>query len=220
MSPEARLTADFSLKDFVSASKGRYAVLSPSVVRRIQSIRDRLGAGLRVTSGYRSPGYNRRIDKSASWSRHMYGDGIDLAGKPMKSIRDACTANKATFFLLYKDGHVHCDWRAIPLDPAFYPATKIMTPNQLLVQNEIALSRSTKILFAQTEEGVRITAQLPDIELEGVPQYEWVVTSPSGKEIKFDSEAPVLTEADEKGTYFVKVIIGDFIESETQIDLL
>ncbi len=219
MNPKTQLSASLFLDDFASASKGRYAIISPSVVRRVQNIHDRLGSGLTLTSGYRSPGYNRQIDKSATWSRHMYGDGVDMIGKPMKSIRDACTANKATFFLLYRDGHVHCDWRAVPLDPAYYATSTSIAPNQLLVQNEIALSKSTKIVFAQTKEGVRLSVQMPDIELEGVPEYEWVVTSPSGKETRFDSEEPILNSIVEKGTYSVKVVIGDFIESESQIDL-
>lgn len=219
INPSTLLSPSFTIGDFASASKGRYAIIAPEMIKRIQNMRDRLGAGLRVSSGYRSPAYNRKIDKSATWSRHTYGDGVDLVGKPMRSIRDACTANNSTFFLLYNDGHVHCDWRAVPLDPAFYPPTKVKTPSEQLVQNAIALSKSTEILFNESADGIRLSVKMPDIELEGEPTHEWVILSPSGQETVYDSATALIGSGSEKGTYYVKVVVGEFIESESSIEV-
>jgi hypothetical protein len=52
-----------------------------AVVKVADEARHRLGKGLRISSAYRSPAYNRAIG-GASASIHMRGGAIDLSGSP------------------------------------------------------------------------------------------------------------------------------------------
>ncbi|HIA03755.1 MAG TPA: hypothetical protein EYN66_17925, partial [Myxococcales bacterium] len=104
------------------AAASDYEVFSPQALVRIQKVRDSLGTPLYVNSGFRSPGYNASIDSAAKYSRHQYGDAVDVSTKGATSLTqiiDACKAQGAYFTKLY-DSHVHCDWRELPLDAAIW----------------------------------------------------------------------------------------------------
>ena len=57
------------------------------------------------------------------FSRHQYGDGSDLdaSGWSVEELGDICDDLGADYVGLYEDGHTHCDWREVPLDPTFFP---------------------------------------------------------------------------------------------------
>ncbi|MFO7567988.1 MAG: D-Ala-D-Ala carboxypeptidase family metallohydrolase [Enhygromyxa sp.] len=114
----AAVAPNFTLDELAQVWKGRYAVVQPHAVARLQDLRDALGA-IAVNSGYRSPGYNANIGGATS-SRHMYGDGFDLdpIEVPLATLEAACTQNAG--FLVEYASHVHCDWRGLPVDVGFF----------------------------------------------------------------------------------------------------
>jgi hypothetical protein len=118
--PDLEITRRFTLGEVAQREKGRWAVVQVHAAERLQDVREEVGA-LIVTSGYRSPGYNAGVG-GATHSRHMYGDGFDLAPTDgrLGDLADACEAHGAGFVDVY-EGHVHCDWRDDALDPVFFP---------------------------------------------------------------------------------------------------
>lgn len=119
--PNLEVAPNFVLSEFASARKGRFAVLQPHLVERLQAVRDGIGSPVLVNSGYRSPGYNAGIDGAAEWSRHLYGDAVDIASpeSSLDALADQCEDEGASYVAVYTS-HVHCDWRDHPLDPAFF----------------------------------------------------------------------------------------------------
>lgn len=122
--PDLAVAPTFVLAEFVSARKGRFAILQTHLVEHLQAVRDDVGGPVLINSGYRSPGYNAGIDGAAEWSRHLYGDAVDIRSgdASLETLADACEAEGASYVAVYTS-HVHCDWRDEPLDPAFFPAT-------------------------------------------------------------------------------------------------
>jgi hypothetical protein len=118
-----RLSPHFTVGEVMQLWKGRYAVFQMHMVEKLERIRYDLGVGVEVVSGYRSPKYNRSVD-GASFSRHMYGDAIDIksGGASLGQLKKQCQAMGADYISMYT-GHVHCDWRKHPKDPAFYQAS-------------------------------------------------------------------------------------------------
>lgn len=128
VNPNEQLAPNFSLDEIAQEWKGRYAVVQPHAVERLQDLRDQLGP-LIVNSGYRSPTYNASIG-GATYSRHMYGDAFDLdpVNVSLTTLQNACNANGAGYVGVYAT-HMHCDWRSDPLDPVLYgvPSTNGFT---------------------------------------------------------------------------------------------
>jgi len=118
------LAPNFRLDEFATPSRSRYAVVQPHAVKSLQKIRNAVGA-IGVNSGYRSPGYNETIPGSATYSRHLYGDGFDLdpASVTLQALADECERKGAGYIEVYVS-HVHCDWRDDPLEPAFFDALR------------------------------------------------------------------------------------------------
>lgn len=119
--PALALAPNFVLDEFMQEWKGRYGVYQPHVVETLQAMRSDSGGALYVNSGYRSPGYNASLEGSATWSRHMYGDAVDMysATLSLSELGDLCESYGADYVGMYSS-HVHCDWRYSPLEPAFY----------------------------------------------------------------------------------------------------
>ena len=211
------LSKNLLLQDFAIPEKGRYALVLPALVEAVQKIRSRLGPGLKITSGYRSPGYNSDIDGSATWSRHTYGDAVDLqhSNKSLRQMKNACVAQNATFYLLYSK-HIHCDWRAVPLDPAFYPPTRKKIQMATLEANSMALSRESQLVFQRVSDQMwQVAVLVPLTDLEGVPSHEWEMISPSGQKLT-STDAQLLFSPSERGLYHFQVRIGDFFNVEGQ----
>ena len=91
-------------------------VLHLPSVDRLERVRDRLAAPLLVTSGYRSPEYNRRVG-GATGSMHLVGRAFDLKVRDSTrhmDIAQAALAEGFTGFGFYKT-FVHIDtgpWRS------------------------------------------------------------------------------------------------------------
>ncbi|MCA9681588.1 MAG: hypothetical protein KC457_05290 [Myxococcales bacterium] len=114
----AQVAPNFTLDELAQVYKGRYAVVQPHAVERLQDLRDIVGP-INVNSGYRPPCYNAMIG-GATWSRHMYGDAFDLdpINVSLATLETACTNNAG--FLVEYETHVHCDWRNTPVDVGFF----------------------------------------------------------------------------------------------------
>jgi len=118
LDPDTMLAPHFRLGEIARAWKGRYAVVQPHAVERLEALRDEAGA-LKVDSGYRPPTYNAMIG-GAAYSRHMYGDAFDL--EPLDATSDELESLCVELdgHLFQYDTHVHCDWRDEPLDERFF----------------------------------------------------------------------------------------------------
>jgi hypothetical protein len=96
VSTSVKLAANFALYEFVWSSTAHawnhpsfngvsefswgYAVLDPSMVEHLQSIRSRYGGALTLNSSFRSPSRNAQLySGSYTSSRHQFGDAVDIA---------------------------------------------------------------------------------------------------------------------------------------------
>lgn len=214
--PKIRVAQNFYFEDFMSKQKGRYGLYSADVVTTLQLIRNALAQPIIVTSGYRSPGYNRRVDGSAQWSRHTYGDAVDFlssSASPLQ-LKALCDEFKASYSFAYQ-GHVHCDWRKAPLDPAFYEHASnksAFAPDETTTAKMMALQ--SRILI-HSQDGRRLaTVETPDDgdHHEDIPIYQWEITLPSGEILRADTPTVLLPEA--SGEYKIRVVVGGAIELE------
>ncbi|MBW2525786.1 MAG: DUF882 domain-containing protein [Deltaproteobacteria bacterium] len=118
------LSPSFTLNDIAQAAEtDRYLVFQPHALARLQDLSDRVGA-LQLISTYRSPSWNASYPGRATCSRHMWGDAVDMI--PLEAtageLEAACRQLSASFTQIYPEyDMVHCDWRNVPLDPAFFP---------------------------------------------------------------------------------------------------
>ena len=118
--PGVMLAANFALSELMQEHKGRYGVFQPHAVERIQALRERVGGPVTINSGYRNVTYNAGVG-GATWSRHMYGDALDMrsSAASLDALAGHCEALGAGYIGWYET-HIHCDWRDDPLDEAFF----------------------------------------------------------------------------------------------------
>jgi hypothetical protein len=147
-------------------------VVQPHAVERLQDLRDAVG-GINVNSGYRSPDYNAGVD-GATHSRHMYGDGFDLAPLEvgLATLEAECTDIGG--MLVEYSTHVHCDFRFDAVDEGFFGSAGQGPPAEL----------PTMATAIQHEAGV-FTATAEGFD-EGEPTRRWVA---------FDRDGAVLVRA-------------------------
>lgn len=165
-----RLAPNFALSELAEAYKGQWAVVQPGLIDHLQSVRDRLGGPLTVTSGFRSPGWNAGVG-GVLLSRHLYGDGVDLdtAVTNLDGLADACADEGADYIGYYAD-HIHCDWRGDALEPAFYGA-----PGPV----EVSL-QPRPVFQADLIRGVAWTTTAYGWD-EGPPLREWTALDAQGR---------------------------------------
>jgi uncharacterized protein YcbK (DUF882 family) len=218
---KAKVSQNFTLGEYVQPSKGRYAVLLPIVVTKTQAIRNSMGSAVYVTSGFRSPGHNSRISGSAKWSRHIYGDAVDMGAASQTQLEKECIAKSASFVLSYKDGHVHCDWRKVDLDSAFYTPVQ-SGPSLAFTVLSKRLSAELKIHATPSFANgpLLLSVELPEeIDLdEGEPTHRWNVRTPSGATLTFDTAEALLPADALRGTYYVEVVVGNTLRTTTSFE--
>jgi hypothetical protein len=203
--PATMLAPNFKLSELAQTHKGRYAVVQPQAIERLQAIRDAAGA-LRVNSGYRSPKYNSSVG-GASKSRHMYGDGFDLApiGISVNSLEPICKSNSGT--LIEYTSHVHCDWRTVPQDTKFFGAAA-MIPG---APDDLAFELPFKA-WIEEHEGV-LTAPAEGFD-EGEPVRRWTALS-DDLEILEEHTGPEFIPPPDTRT--VTVDVGRVVEAELSL---
>lgn len=170
--PGLELAPNFALDEYMAAWKGRWGVMQPHAVERVQNVRDDVGGALSVNSGYRSPGYNAGVG-GVTYSRHQFGDAADLDvdGLSADALADICAANGADYVATYETGHTHCDWRDHPLDPAFYDVTAMRA---------VALGGPALPTAALTRVGAAWAAPADGFD-EGEPLRLWSAFDAAGK---------------------------------------
>lgn len=224
-----QVARNFRLSEFLSTSKGRYGYYAEHVFGYLQGIRDGLGGPLKINSGYRSPGYNKKIG-GAKLSRHMYGDGADLGGFSVSKLQTACKNAGASYIQVYSDGHVHCDWRNRALDDTFIPGVSAadVTPMQISamsMEEFVAMQESIGgkpeiTLLGQVRAGNRVglTAAIDIQEDPGDLYTEWIVTAPNGEVLT--GEGVVLgVDLAQSGQYHVQVRVGGYAQGAYTIDV-
>ena len=184
---------NFVIDELMQAVKGPYGLFQTHVVVALQDIRDATGGPLTVNSGYRNVAYNAGVG-GATYSRHMYGDAVDIASDMvgLEALGDLCGGADASFVLLY-EAHVHCDWRDEPLDPAFYdPGRARRTSPEPLLSAEIERVGG---LWAAPAEGFD----------EGEPLRRWAAWDASGALVA-DEVGELFAPPD--GAVRVEVVVG------------
>ncbi|MEX1362303.1 MAG: D-Ala-D-Ala carboxypeptidase family metallohydrolase, partial [Nannocystaceae bacterium] len=204
VSGDLSIAANFTLSEVAQSWKGRYAVVQPHAVARLQGLRNALGA-IKVNSGYRSPSYNASVD-GATHSRHMYGDAFDLdpLSASLSQLESACSSNGG--MLVEYTSHVHCDWRYDPVDTALFGTLSVGTPPPLPLADS-ALSAHLQQL------GGEWLAPAEGFD-EGEPMRRWTAR---------DAEGQVLAEAlgerfvPPAGAVTLEVLVGAQIELTTDL---
>ena len=110
---ELPVTKHLRLGDFLTrdgqATWPRYAAVSPRLLDKLELVLDLISQWLgdsghvqlllNVHSGFRTPVYNRRVQRAANDSRHQYGDAVDVAidanGDGRLTVRDVRIVAKA-----------------------------------------------------------------------------------------------------------------------------
>ncbi len=80
VSLSGQVTPNFRLSEYVASARQRGAIrayVDPQVANHVQQIRSGLGRALTLNSGFRTPEHNRAVG-GATYSRHIYGDGVDI----------------------------------------------------------------------------------------------------------------------------------------------
>lgn len=107
---------------FHEVNGGDYDVAIFSIASELQAIRNSVGKGLAISSGYRNPLHNAGLDPAgAENSRHIYGDAADILVRDFDGdgdidsddgivLRDEAVTHGAAWTKIYPH-HVHMDWR-------------------------------------------------------------------------------------------------------------
>jgi len=192
-----------------NAQRGFFGLFSPAALSVIEVMRETAGRPLHINSGYRSPGYNSQLDGAARWSRHTYGDAIDfrIDGRDLTYAAQLCEQVGAAFVQVYQ-AHVHCDWRTLPLEEAFYGSTTPVERQKSIVAVRNAVQATGEIHWEDRGTLVSFSANIYQ-EDAGELTYQWIVRTPSGRILQSESSSIEATK--EPGTYEVEVLLGGTI---------
>jgi len=195
-----KIAPNFRLDEIAQIVKGRWAIVQPHAVESLQLLRDVAGV-LNVNSGYRSPAYNADIG-GATYSRHMYGDGFDLApgGVTITQLEGQCEDFGG--MLVEYETHVHCDWRFDDVEVAFFGPPDAAAP--------------VEPGFAATlqRDGVGWIAPAEGFD-EGEPVRRWVARDANGEVL---ARAVGRTFVPPAGTTRIEVGVGGRVVVEAWVD--
>jgi hypothetical protein len=177
VSPSLQLAPNFTLGELMQSYKGRYGLFQVHMIETLQAIRNQTSGPLVIHSGYRSPGYNAGVAGSATFSRHMYGDGADMHSEvvSLASLEASCQNASADYVSVYTT-HVHCDWRYEPLDPAFYAASFAMSTTA-------ASPPPSHEVSIEVDDQGRWIAEVTGFD-EGEPYREWTAYDDEGERLE------------------------------------
>ncbi|MGE0762351.1 MAG: D-Ala-D-Ala carboxypeptidase family metallohydrolase [Bdellovibrionales bacterium] len=199
------------------ASRGYYGLFSVATLDRLEKLRSTLNKPMLITSGYRSPGHNAKLAGSAKWSRHTYGDAVDfkVAGTSYKTLAEQCLKHGASFYQLYTD-HIHCDWRGLNSDKAFYPhQDETQNITAAAVQNEGRIL--ARVMVQEAELPSLVLETLVPKEDEGELLHEWQVMDQGGA--VQTSQESLFRLAAVPGTYQILVRVGGSVVLQREITI-
>jgi hypothetical protein len=207
-----KLSPNFRLGEIAVRIKGKYQVVQPHAISKLQQLRDSAGHALTVNSGFRSPDYNSSVG-GATKSRHMYGDAFDIM--PGATGRDAlmqkCRDLGAGYVAKYANtGHIHCDWRTSTLDSEFFG----FISNLLLGENIWSIYDVEAEMVL--EDGVYSIVASGYDETEGELARDWIALDEDGNVL---AAVEAMTFVPPAGTHTVQVDVGGLIEVESRVDI-
>ncbi len=216
IAPNTRVAPNFVLSEFISLRKGRYGIISPVLIDKLQAIRDQIQAPIKVNSGYRSPGYNARTPGSAKWSRHMYGDAVDMWSPAISlgEMQEQCLDQESSFTLLYET-HIHCDWRNDFLSFLFFDNPPNGPSWDLSSELPLAYLKTTSS-EVQINETVQLVGQIEPALEEGRIVTLWEVETEDGSWTEFESHE-IQIHWETPGLYRVRGLVGGTLPAEIQI---
>ncbi len=205
-----KISPNFRLGEIAVRLKGKYQVVQPHAILKLQQLRDSAGHALTVNSGFRSPDYNASVG-GATKSRHMYGDAFDVM--PGATGRDAlmqkCRDLGAGYVAKYANsGHIHCDWRTSTLDSEFFGFISNLIFGEDIwsiydVQAEMVISDGVYSIEASGYD-----------ETEGDLARDWIAFDEDGNIL---AEEEAMTFVPPAGTHTVRVDVGGLIEVESRV---
>ena len=200
-----KIAPNFTLKEVAQEWKGRYAVLTPKGVERLQEMRDSAGA-LKINSGYRSPSYNSGVG-GATRSRHMYGDGFDIdpVGISVNALEPICTAKGGK--LIEYSSHVHCDGRFDTQPSAFFGAAALSGAPPTDLAATLPLSAD----IVQHDGVFSVVTTGFD---EGDPVLRWSAYSPGG-DLLIEDQATTFTAPTDAA--LIEVDVGRAVKATYQL---
>ena len=86
-----QLTANFKVREFACRDGSDVIFAAPALTEVLQKIRSHFQAPVTVCSGYRTPGYNKKVD-GAAYSQHLYGTAADIQVKGVSPAQVAAFA--------------------------------------------------------------------------------------------------------------------------------
>lgn len=86
-----QLTANFKVREFACRDGSDVIFVAPGLAEVLQKIRSHFQQPVTVSSGYRTPGYNKKVD-GASYSQHLYGAAADIQVKGVSPAEVAAFA--------------------------------------------------------------------------------------------------------------------------------
>tara|TARA_R110002096_G_scaffold436051_2_gene666268 strand:- start:7102 stop:8160 length:1059 start_codon:yes stop_codon:yes gene_type:complete len=207
-----KVSPNFRLGEIAVRVKGKYQVVQPHAISKLQHLRDSAGHALTINSGFRSPDYNSSVG-GATMSRHMYGDAFDIM--PGATGRDAlmqkCRDLGAGYVAKYANtGHIHCDWRSSTLDSEFFG----FVSNLLFGENYWSIYDVEAEMVL--DEGVYSVLASGYDETEGELARDWIAFDEDGNIL---AEAEAMTFVPPVGTHTVFVDVGGLIEVESRVDV-
>ena len=72
-----QLSSHFKVREFACGDGSDAVLVAPRLVMVLESIRTHFGVPVTVSSGYRTPQYNAKVD-GAAHSQHCYGTAADI----------------------------------------------------------------------------------------------------------------------------------------------
>ncbi len=213
------IAPNFTLAEFAQSWKGQWAVVRPEMVSKWQAIRAALGTPLYINSGFRSPGYNAGLDDAATYSRHMYGDAGDVqtgGATSLQAIADQCENQNAYYIKLYV-GHVHCDWRDIPLGQDFWPGagkpgTMPVIPEPP-VWADVPMPEANEWRVGRT---LQLAARWTGFD-EGTPFVRWQIIPPgSNSGSVWERQTDVAVVLDRPGLWVIRWSVGGVVHGKLE----
>lgn len=201
------ISANFKLSEISARRKGKYQVVQPHAIRKLQQLRNNVGHALTVNSGFRSPTYNSSIG-GATKSRHMYGDAFDImpGATGREGLMQKCRDLGAGYVAKYANsGHIHCDWRSDPLDSSFYGIS-----NMLIEDDSVWSVRDLRAEIVFVDGEYLVEASGYD-EQEGQLARDWIAYDVMGNVV---AEVEAMSFQAPEETHTVQVNVGGLMEVE------
>jgi len=113
-----KLSKDFQSGEFTCGCGCQKDKVSPTLIAKLQLLRDMINKPIIITSGYRCEAYNKHIG-GADNSPHLTGEASDIQVKGMTPVTLAVIADRIKYIRIgIYPKHLHIDVR--PANPSKY----------------------------------------------------------------------------------------------------